>query len=335
MACVDYPPGRALEYDDGTCLAPLAAWTVVGWRQIVSVPNFFIVGAPKCGTTALAEYLQEHQQIFMTTPKEPNHFNSDFEYWAYDSKTRDGYLRLYQEAGDHHLAIGEASVWYLYSQVAIREILRFNRDAKLIVMLRNPVEMIPSLHSQLLYVGDESEPDFERAFALCGARSRGEAIPPTARKPAFLLYDEVGKLGAQLQRLYAECPKEQVKIILFDDFEADPGEAYGDVLEFLGVPSAGRDSFGAVNQNKRHRSGFVARFTQRPPRVLMAGLGIVKSVLGFKTVNLMRYVRDINTEVVKREPLSPAMRKALASCFEQDIRLLSEIIDRDLSHWIA
>ena len=108
------------------------------------IPNFFIVGAPKCGTTALCEYLKYHPNVFMSTPKEPHYFAEDFERYRH-VKTEDKYLALFGDCNDRHLMIGEASVFYLRSTRAVSLIRDFNPDAKIIVMLRNPVDMVYSL----------------------------------------------------------------------------------------------------------------------------------------------------------------------------------------------
>ena len=102
-------------------------------------PNFFIVGAPKCGTTAMTTYLRDHPQIFMPLQKEPHYFAEDYpifrEVW-----TEKQYLHLFRSADSSHLAVGEASVWYLYSDHALPRIKAFAPDARIIVQVRNPVD---------------------------------------------------------------------------------------------------------------------------------------------------------------------------------------------------
>ena len=109
-------------------------------------PNFFLIGGPKCGTTSLQEYLAQNPKIFMCTPKEPCYFDSDLP-WPDSPKTEREYMRLFENANDSHMAVGEASTNYLYSAVAVEKILRFNPCAKFIVMVRNPIDMAISLHS--------------------------------------------------------------------------------------------------------------------------------------------------------------------------------------------
>ena len=110
-------------------------------------PNFFIIGAPKCGTTSLANWLAEHPRVFFSDTKEPHFFCTD----GYTGvKTLKQYEKLFEDAKPHHLAVGEGSTHYLFSKVAVPNILVYNPDARFIVCLRNPVDMAPSLHSERL-----------------------------------------------------------------------------------------------------------------------------------------------------------------------------------------
>ena len=120
--------------------------------------------------------------MFVSRPKEPHYFCDDWDYYyAPGERSEEHYLRLFDDATDDHLAVGEASVWYLYSATAARNIAAFDPAMRVIVMVRNPVELVPSLHSQLRYMLDEDEPDPERAWDLQEARAAGER--PAADRP--------------------------------------------------------------------------------------------------------------------------------------------------------
>src|SRR5271170_3647810 len=110
------------------------------------LPEFFIIGAPKCGTTSLALYLARHRQIFIPTIKEPHYFLTDLRRPGRVSNQR-SYETLFKRAGAHHRISGEASVFYLLSRAAVPNILCFNPHAKFIVMVRSPLEMVVSLHA--------------------------------------------------------------------------------------------------------------------------------------------------------------------------------------------
>lgn len=297
-------------------------------------PNFFILGAPKCGTTALSEYLRRHPRVFVSTPKEPHYFCEDFDYYyAPGERTEEHYLRLFADADESHLAVGEASVWYLYSRTAARNIMEFDPAARIVVMVRNPVELVPSLHSQLTYMLDETEPDPAVAWELQEARARGEGLPSTVRVPGFLQYGEAARLGAQVRRVMEVVPREQLKVLVFDDLRADTGAVYRDTLEFLGVPDDGRSEFPRVNENKVHRTAAVARFTQRPPTALVAVARGVKRVTGVERLGVLDRVRRRNREVTRREEISPEFAQVLRDHFRDDVGELGELIGRDLGAW--
>jgi hypothetical protein len=298
-------------------------------------PNFFILGAPKCGTTALSEYLREHPRAFVSQPKEPHYFCGDFDYYyAPGERSEEHYLRLFDDATPDHLAVGEASVWYLYSADAARNIAAFDPDARAIVMLRNPVELVPSLHSQLLYMLDEDEPDAARAWELQDARRRGEHLPEHVRVPEFLQYGDAASLGAQLRRVHESIPPERVLTIVFDDLRADTGAVYRRAIDFLGLPDDGRAEFPRVNENKVHRAEAVARFTQRPPQALVSVARGVKRVTGVERLGVLDRVRRGNRQVAPRPETDPELTGERRAYFRDDVGELGELIGRDLSGWI-
>jgi len=142
-------------------------------------PNFFILGAPKCGTTSVAVLLSEHPHIYMPQ-KEPHFFNTDHRRFL---NSLEGYERLFARADARHRAVGEASVWYLSSASAVKNILDYAPEAKFIVMLRNPVEMAPSLHEEQVFTGRENVTDFAKAWALQDVRRRGHQLPVMVVEP--------------------------------------------------------------------------------------------------------------------------------------------------------
>ena len=304
-------------------------------RAVARRPNFFILGAPKCGTTALSEYLRQHERVFVSTPKEPHYFCEDFDYYyAPGQRTEEHYLRLFADASDEP-AVGEASVWYLYSRTAARNIMEFDPAARVIVMVRNPVELVPSLHSQLRYMLDEVEPDPAVAWELQAARREGVGLPSTVRVPEFLQYGEAARLGAQVRRVLEVVPRDQLKVLVFDDLRADTGAVYRDTLAFLGVPDDGRTEFPRVNENKVHQSAAVARFTQRPPSALVSVARGVKRVARVERLGVLDRVRRSNRQVTRREEISPEFAQTLRDHFRDDVAELGELIGRDLSAWTS
>lgn len=291
-------------------------------------PNFFLIGAPKSGTTALSQYLAEHPEVLFSQPKEAKYFHSDFSDEHRLVHTRNQYLHLFGPQLDAYPAVGEGTVWYLYSQEAVPNILDFNPDALFLVMLRNPIDLVYSLHSQLVYGGDEDVEDFEAAWNLQERRRAGEAIPRFCRDPKSLLYGDIGKLGAQMECLLRKVSREQVLVLLFDDFRREPETTYTETLSFLGLASDHRDHFPVVNANKR-----VTRRT--PARILHFGAKLKRKLGIHRSLGLWKAFSPLFTRRARRKALPLSQRTELASFFREDVRKLSRLINRDLAHWLG
>lgn len=296
------------------------------------VPNFFVVGAPKCGTTALCEYLRDHPNVFMSYPKEPHYFADDFTHF-HVARTLDEYMKLFGSCTADHLAVGEGSVWYLYSDNAIRNIHRFNSTARIIVMVRNPVDVVHSLHSHNIFSFAEDRHEIAEAWRLLAERKCGRSIPKKCIAPRFLQYREIAEFGAQLEKLYAAFPAEQIKCLVFDDLRDDPAQVYSDVVEFLGVAPDGRKEFPVVNENKVHRSKVLGSFLLRPPRPLRFAWRQFRKVRGVEVTKAIDKAMRLNSIEVSRAPMDPEFRRNLALEFEEDVRKLSGLLDRDLTYW--
>lgn len=299
--------------------------------------NFFIVGAPKCGTTSIYEYLHDHPGICFSDSKEPNYFSYDFPGYRTTFSIEEYHEKEFSHCKAKTALLGEGSVWYLYSKVALREIYQYNPDAKIIVMLRNPVEMVYSLHSQMLYNLDEDIENFEIAWNLQKERSKGKNIPRWCRSSEFLLYREVAMYSAQLERLYEFFPENQVKVILFDDLVENPERVYLDILHFFDIESDHRKAFEAANSNKEVVFKPLAIFIQRPPKIVISIVSLLKKYLGvhrFGIYAMMDKLNQIvNTRKKKRKALSPQFKKMLLEEFLMDIDKTEKIIGRDLSNW--
>lgn len=294
-------------------------------------PDFFLVGAPKSGTTAMDAYLGRHPQIFIPPAKELHHFGSDLHFARGAVRDRDAYLSLFGGAGDA-LRVGESSVWYLYSREAAREIRAFQPEASILIMLRNPVDMLYSQHSQFLYNGNEDIADFAEALAAEDDRREGRRIPKDLILAQGLLYRDTARYAEQVERYLDVFGPERVHVIVFDDFVADTAGCYAEVLRFLGVDDAFRPSFEVVNPNKVVRSRSLRRLADAPSsrwRVLARTLLPARS--------LRRTVRSIleraNTDHTKRSPLDGDLRCRLQAEFAGEVDRLGKLLGRDLSHW--
>lgn len=289
-------------------------------------PNFFILGAPKCATTSLAAWLSAHSRIYMPSVKEPHHFNTDDS--ARLTPDRRDYEALFEPATVDHLAVGEASVWYLHSEQAVPNIEGYAVGARYVVCVRSPIEMAYSLHGQHRVAGLEDVADFAEAWSLSEARSRGEAATRWCKEPRHLAYARVCLLGDQLERLLGRVPRERVLVVVQDDLRRDAGAIYRQVLAFLGVPDDGRVSFPALNAAKRARS--------IPLRRAMLRIARAKHELGLRRgLGIFNAIERRNVVSEPRPPLPLETRRLLVDHFREDVRTLERLLERDLSAWLT
>jgi hypothetical protein len=288
-------------------------------------PNFFIIGAPKCGTTSLASWLSEHPEIYFSPTKEPHFFNTDHRRFL---NSLQSYERLFSAAAQTHRAIGEASVWYMYSSAAVPNILKYNNDAKFIVMLRNPIEMAPSLHEELVFTGREDVKKFSDAWNLQELRRNGQRLPQMVWEPKYVQYGDLCSLGVQLERVYRSVPRERVKVLLLEDLSHNSSGTYRSVLEFLGVSDDHRHDFTVHNPAKKRRWAGLLR---------LAWLSVtIKRALGIEGgFGLWRHVDAWNRVNRERSATDQQMRSVLRDYFKSDIERLQALIGRDLKHWLA
>jgi Sulfotransferase family len=292
-------------------------------------PDTFIVGCFKAGTTALYEYLRAHPQVFMSVPKEPMYFGQDLTP-RYRRMTRDEYLALFRDARDDQRA-GEASPWYLYSTSAAREIHGFNPEARIIVMLRNPIDVMYSQHAQLVFNQREDLTDFGQALAAEPDRRAGRRLPAGAIRPEALFYRHSVRFPEQVRRYLEVFERDAVHFVVFDDLVADSAAIYRAALEFLGVDPDVTVDLSIYNPARQPRSGRLQQAIFNPPPALRGLVGRLRAV------PFMHRVRDLlvsaNSAQARRAPMDAALRAQLTAEFAPQVAELSELIGRDLSAW--
>lgn len=292
-------------------------------------PDFFIVGAPKCGTTAMYAYLRQHPQIFMPYHKEPLFFGADLGS-RYGRMTRAEYQALFAGARPDQ-RVGEASAWYLFSASAAAEIHAFAPSAKIIIMLRNPVDVMYAQHSQLLFNRQEDLADFGRALAAEPDRLRGERLPPGAVRAENLYYREMVRFAPQVDRYFREFGRSRVHVTLHDDLRADTPGVYRQVLRFLEVDDAFTPQFEIANPNKAVRLGALQDVLYQPPaavRRLFPRLRRYRAIYRLRDLLLRA-----NSRPRARPPMDPDLRRRLTVELAPDVAELGALIGRDLSAW--
>jgi hypothetical protein len=288
----------------------------------MSRPNLFIIGAPKCGTTSLADWLRQHPQVFVpASQNEPNFFNTDH-VERFRLKLAE-YERLFEPARDHHKYVCEKSVWYLSSKEAVPNILEYSPDARFIVCVRNPVEMAYALHHHQVFDGIERLSSFREAWDAQAERAKNLSGP--ARASAYLLYGWTCKLGAQLERLLQRVPANRIHVVFMDDIRQAPQAVFIALLNFLGAAPF-TPEFRTVNESKTNRFPFLRRIATR--------IGGAKRALGIKhSFGILGRIGRWNRKAQRWQP-DEQMTAVIRSYFREDVALLGQLTGRDLSHWL-
>lgn len=293
--------------------------------------DFFIIGGPKCGTTALAQYLDSHSAICFSQPKETWFFSNDlYPLWQNTNSVEDYHKKFFKHYNSTtHKCVGEGTPLYMFSKTALSNILDYNSDAKFIVMLRNPIDMAYSYHSQLCFNGVHHEDvnDFEKAWSIQKERKDGFSLPKNVIEPQVLQYKEICSLGNQVKILLDRVNSDKIQFILFDDFKLNTESEYNKVLDFLNIEKDSQVSFKKINQNKEWNNHFSRNLF----------LSIRKLIIKYKLSLNLGILKKIKSFLIKKKPrkkLSTEFQRKLSKEFKSDNNLLSECLKKDLSKWL-
>ncbi len=291
--------------------------------------ELFIVGAPKCGTTALADFLDQHPKISVL-PKEIHFFGSDLEFSKkrVDSEKYEDLINTFPEEN----LVCDASVHYLFSDNAAKEIKQYNPDARIIIMLRQPVDVMYSMHAQRLRTADEDIHDFAEALDAQKDRAEGTlALPPSINAKHAWQYEKIADFEPQIRRYVDQFGWSSVKIYLQEDLSDKPMEIYKEILEFLCVDSEFSPEFKKVNVRRGMRFPIVRKLYKRTDRFKREKL---KNTLpGFIREPLRKLFWFVVFKKDASGPIDPQLKKELTQKFDDKIISLGRFIGRDLSHW--
>jgi Sulfotransferase family len=301
----------------------------------VALPDFFVAGVPKAGTTALHSALARHPSLFMSAVKEPKFFLTGgpppAEGGPGDVKTyrehvwlRSDYEALFDAAPPGALK-GESTPFYLYSQDAQRRIRELIPDARLIVVLRDPVERAHSNWTHMWSAGLDPSGDFLQACA-----QEEERI--AAGWADFWRYTELGMYGEQLRHLYSVFSREQVLVFRYRSLISDPARTLDQVCSFLGVPT------GVVTDLPRENVTVQPHPTVRHSVVATArraGAALTALLPGHLGAGMTDHLEHmLQQDAAPRRPLTREQREALIPRFKADIALLETITGEDFSDWL-
>ena len=322
---------------------------------MVSVRDFerfaFIVGAPRCGTTTLSSFLKGHPDICFPFVKEPHFFaGSDLRGLADNElrqKVESEYLdRFFADCGPDRRIGADGSVSYLYTPEQLEPILRLWPDSRFIVAVRDPLAMLPSLHSRLIYIGDETIARFEDAWAAVPARTAGRRIPKSCVDPRWLRYDEAGRYGTYVERLFKAVGRERCLVVLFDDLSEDPAGQYRRMMDFLGLEPSDDIDFKPKRASYAVKFGWLQRLLKRPPqavREFMAGqhyrqreksLDEDDNVAIEKIFSIRKRLLRWNRKPLSARSVPLAVQRDIRHHLREEVEKLGSLIDRDLSHWL-
>jgi len=303
----------------------------------VRVPDFFIVGHHKSGTTALYEMLRRRPDVFMPDVKEPWFFAKDLTVrFAPETplpQTLEEYLALFAAAGPEQ-RIGEATPSYLMSRTAAADIAKVQPQARIVAILREPASFLRSYHLQCVRNHAETETDLRRALALESSRRRGENIPREAIRPQELLYSEHVRYVEQLRRWHEAFGPEQVLVLIYDDFRRDNQATARGVLRFIGADDEGPIEQVEANATVRVRS----RRLYDAVRAVYLGRGFAAGAAksAIKSVTPSRVRRGAHDAVRRRliygrpQPPDEQLMAELRRRFAPEVVALGEYLDRDL-----
>jgi hypothetical protein len=295
----------------------------------VTMPNFFIIGAQKAGTTSLYYYLKQHPQVYMSPRKEPHFFEGMHAAFYRPGRTippvtnLEDYQALF-EGVSNEKAIGEASASYLYSPRAPALIKRSIPHAKLISVLRNPADRAYSNFVHCLQVGREPLGSFVEALQAEERRIRENWGP-------LWHYKQKGFYYAQVKRYFDTFGQDQVKIYLYDDLRGSPFSMLRDIFRFLDVdetfaPDLSIEHNTAGVPKNKSIYAMAKRLASRNPALKVALLE------RFLPAGPRRYVKS--KIFVKPPPLPAEVRRQLIDSYREDILQLQELIGQDLSPWL-
>jgi len=305
------------------------------------VPDFFILGHQKCGTTALYLMLGAHPEIYFPAVKEPRYFAADLRSAnprrrpAGRPQTLEEYLALFAGALPGQ-RLGDASPQYLRSKTAAGAIAEVAPGARMIALLREPASFLRSFHLQMVSSNVERERDLAAALALEPERRQGRHIPRGCHNPSSLMYSEHVRYAEQLRRFHEHFAAERLMVLTYEQFHADNEGTLSAVLRFLEVaddaplPSVQTPPVREVRSGLGHRATVAMRKARNNP----AGAGQLARAADRLLPDLLRpeRVRARWRAAVyrEREPASPELMLELRRRFKPEVIAVSEYLGRDL-----
>ncbi|MHB8233333.1 MAG: sulfotransferase family protein [Solirubrobacteraceae bacterium] len=302
------------------------------------VPDFFVVGHAKSGTSALDAMLRQHPEIFLSV-REPSFFVPEVRVLKNQPKhpdTLEGYLALF-EAAKPEQRMGDITPSYLWSQTAAARIAEVQPDARIIAILREPASYLRSFHLEFLRQGIETEKDLRKALELEPKRREGKAIPRNSPRPQWLQYSEQVRYVEQLRRYEDAFSREQMLILIYDDYRADNQATIRRVFRFLGVDESASFEVVDANPSTRIRSpALLATVRSLALGRSGASRALKPAIKALSTSGMRRRAIALQNRGQRGRPSPPDedLMRELRRRYKSEVVALSEYLDRDLvSFW--
>ena len=292
--------------------------------ESIKRPNFFFVGHTRSGTTSLKEELEQHPEIYFYYPKSWQKPNGPF---GFESSFKNEEEFLEEFRGVKEKRVGQKRGDYLSCPWAAERIKKFSPNAKIIMTLRNPIDVMYSLHATMLYRETvEDIEDFGEALKMEEERKKkyGYKVIPKKYHP-HMLYRETVRYSQQVKRYFKLFGEENVKVTIFDEYIKNKSSTLRDILKFLDVDEDFEIKHLNTNAGRKYRNRTIhsAVMTNR-----FGVRGILRNIPGSAKV-----YRKINNSEFKRKPLEPSLRKSLQDDLKKEIDELSLMLKKDLSYW--
>jgi len=297
-------------------------------------PDFLLIGAARSGTTALYKYLSQHPEIFMPTSiKEPNYFAYEgldlqiqgpgADFINNSVTTPEAYEALFQEAKDSQIK-GEASPLYLFEPRTPKRIKSLAPNAKMIAVLRNPIEQAYSHYMYATKLRVETEPDFVKVLGMEDERIAKNWQP-------LFGYSSFPRYGTQFKRYLEHFPREQFLIETYEDFSKSPIGVMQRMFDFIGA-----DASFEPDISNRPNAGGVPK-SQAFQDFLLKPNPVTGTIAKLIPQSLTAKIRDVlvakNTGK-KDDGMPQEAREILQTRLRDDIHALSEILDQDFTYWL-
>lgn len=291
--------------------------------------NLFICGAPRSGTTTLAELLGAHPDIHMGLVKEPMYFADTYK--GREVTSLRSYNSLYEDAPTRKKWILDASTLYMYFPECARNIRDYNPNSRLICILRDPQQMVASWywHMRTSRNGRECAQTFDEAWGAIQQRKRGKNLPSGCVDARLLFYDCIAQYHSQLLNILQQFPREQVQILFYDDIRARPSSVLEELADFLEVSSASFVDVTVSNARREARNS-LAWF-------LASGAHVAPTKRFLRSINMGGALRPLRAALFRAQrpqELSPRMKMEIRTTYAEQVAAIARLTNRPINGWL-